>query len=109
MRTTSSVTSVATPDARLGQAIHSPPAGSSAALSPGSRRSSAERREKKATTTSGGDPASRRRTLTPSGSEPSVESIPSGAPISTSRAPALIPSFRASGVPEYPAVPGDAG
>ena len=37
-RTTSSVMSVPTPDARFGHAIHNPPSGSSARFSPGKRR-----------------------------------------------------------------------
>jgi hypothetical protein len=37
---------------------------------------------------------------TPSGSRPSVRSKPSGAPISATRDPTLIPSFFGSGVPE---------
>ena len=50
-------------------------------------------------------PRALRRTVASSGSGPSVLSNPTGAPISATRDPALIPSFFGSGVPEYPASP----
>jgi hypothetical protein len=93
-----SLRSVATPEARLGHAIHSPPAGSSASRNGLNRGATAARSSKKATITSNG-PRTLRRTRTPSGSAPRVTSNPSGALIRPSRAPGLIPSFFGSGVP----------
>jgi hypothetical protein len=99
-RTTSSVTSVATPDARFGHAIHSAPAGSSAAISFGSRCCSRRRSEKNATTRSSGPRACVRGRPTPSGSSPSASSNSGGASRNAIRCHGLMPSLRGSEVPE---------
>ena len=101
-RATSSVRSVAMPEARFGQAIQSPPPGNTVAARRSKRRSSSRARVKKATMTSRGATA-RRFMTTPSGSSPSRRSNPGGAPGKATVLPSLIPSLRGSGVPEYPA------
>ena len=78
-RTTSSVMSVATPDARLGQAIHRPPAGSSARFSAGKRRSRPARRKWNATITSS-RPVARALISTPQAGRPASPRSPPGAP-----------------------------
>jgi hypothetical protein len=100
-RIVSSVMSVATPDDRFGQAIHSPPSGNTVAAKASMRRSRSARRVKKATTTSALRLLlARRRTSTPSGSGArSASSVP-GAPTSRSAEPSFTPSFFANGVPE---------
>jgi glutamate/tyrosine decarboxylase-like PLP-dependent enzyme len=103
-RTTPSSRSVATPDAFLGQAIHKLPAGASLAAAGAKRRSRSAADCGNSTMTSS---SFRRRppaTATPSGRGSSQRRISSGAEASATRAPGLMHSFCASGVPEYPAM-----
>ena len=95
-RTTSSVRSVSTFDARFGQAIHSPAAGCMRSRSTGIRLASSARRRWKARITSA-TPVARVATCTPSGRS---SAKPSGAPSSSRRWPGLIPSLRGNGVAE---------
>ena len=85
----------------MGQAIHSPPAWSSAAASAGSRRSSSERFVHEDDDHVEASPARRRTHGHPRRqlAQHLVELRP-GAPINPSRASGLMPSLRGSGVPE---------
>ena len=84
-RTTFSSRSVATPEARFGQAIQRPPAGSRAPASAANRRRRSRALSVKLTITSRG-PRARVRSRTPSGSSPRVASKPSGARSTATRA-----------------------
>ncbi len=95
---TPSVTSVSTPDVRLGQAIHSPPAGKTIVARRSMRRSSSALRVKNATTTSA-RPRAWCFITTPDGSPVTM----SGGAFTRARVvPSSMPSFPASGVPLYP-------
>src|SRR6185369_10513360 len=98
-RTTFSFRSVGTPDARLGQAIQSAPAGVVRGCSEAQRAANRSLVVQKQTMTSYG-PAPRRRITDACAA--SSESV-SGAPSSSTVAPGVTPSLRANGVPEYPA------
>src|SRR4029079_245368 len=89
------------PDARLGQAIQSPAAGSMARRREGRRRWSSARLLVETTIASSG-PRTRDLTVTVSGRSPINSSNPPGAETNATRCPSLIPSFLASGVSEYP-------
>jgi hypothetical protein len=92
-RTTSSVRSVSSFDARFGHAIHSPAALSIRARSAGIASASSFRLTWNARIMSASPSAS----TTPSGRSASAN--PSGASTSSSRLPGLMPSFFGSGVP----------
>lgn len=94
-----SSTSVGTPDARFGQAIHSPPLGKIALPSPGSLLVSDDLFVSNKAATSTPEPG-RRRCTTESGNSAST---PGGAFRNRIVIPSRTPSFEASGVPLYPA------
>src|SRR5690606_6899926 len=99
-RTVASSRSVNTLAERFGQAIHSAPPGVVSRCRTGHRARSWALLEQKQMMTSYGPWLSRRETTTPSGS-PSRRK-PEGAPSRRTREPAVMPSLRTSGVPEYP-------
>src|SRR5581483_9393383 len=100
-RTTHSDMSVGSLLAFFGHATQRPPSTSSTSSSFGTRRSSATREVWNDTTTSA-VPVARVRIVTSSGRPSSWWTNPAGDPSRTSTCPSLIPSFFASGVPEYP-------
>ena len=104
-----SLMSLTWPPALRGQATHSPPAGNTTWPSGARSRCNVASVRKKATTTSGATErvTGTRRvacTVTPSGRSGTAQ--PGGGATSTTSLPALMPSFFASGVPEYPAATG---
>src|SRR5262249_18028249 len=103
-RTTSSVRSVGTPDARLGHATQSPPDVWScpAALANSATRVSRELMKRRIT--SYVSAPNSEATLTPSGIGASDASSEAGAERSARRASGFRPSFFDRGVPEYPAI-----
>ena len=97
-RMTSSLTSVATPEAFFGQHTQRAPACGIAARSALSRTRSAARVRNSSVTS----PVPRTVVLTPAGSGPRIASMSAGAPSIASVLAGLMPSFLVSGVPEYP-------
>ena len=99
-RKASSVRSVGTPLERFGHATQTTPSGPTAAVRAGQRRTTSARRVKKASTrSSGGRALCFQRTPGGSGARRSARSSGT-APAAAMVAPSLIPSLRASGVPE---------
>src|SRR6266511_2127452 len=94
--------SVGTPEARLGHAIHSAPAGVVNACSRAQRRRSRAWSGQKHRITSYGPGPARRATVTPGGRSSSPN--PSGALSRSTALSGAMPSLRAKGVPEYPAI-----
>jgi len=95
-RITSSVRSVATPDAFFGHATQRPSAGASSFATDANRFVRSARDVVNRTTTSSG-PFGFARISTPSGSAPSVSAKSAGAPGNAQIAPDLIPSFFSPG------------
>ena len=101
-RTTVSLMSVGTLAARLGQAIHSPHAGAMCPRSrPSSDSRSARHGEKNTITSNSAPPFRSGRTSTPACAA-RLSANPSGPPSTATAWPDRMPSFTASGVPEYP-------
>src|SRR5690349_1106550 len=96
--------SVATPDAFFGHATQRPPEGVIADLAFSNRFSKSARVLTNNTATSADALPALAANRTPLGKPSSVVSNPAGAPTRSTAFPSFIPSFFASGVPEYPAM-----